>query len=157
MKSTKETANKGFVYQMESFLAKYKLPVTAVCALILLAIPFMGFSQYIMRILIMIGVYAMLGLGLNVLTGYIGQLSLGHAGFFGIGAYTGALLMLRLNVNFVVAAIAGACLAALCGLLLGLPTLRLQGTYLAIVTLGFGEIARMVFMNWAPSPMVRSD
>lgn len=146
----KETAGSGFIYHMELFLERYKLPVSAVCALVLLAVPFMGFSQYIMRILIMIGVYTMLGMGLNILTGYVGQLSLGHAGFFGIGAYTGALLMLRLGVNFVFAAIAGACLAALCGLLLGLPTLRLKGTYLAIVTLGFGEIARMIFMNWAP-------
>lgn len=149
MKMNKETSEKkGFIFTMESFLDKYKIPVWAVAGVLLLAIPFFGFSQYIMRIFIMIGIYSMLGIGLNILTGYTGQVSLGNAGFFAIGAYTSALLMLRFNVPFLVAMLAGAALSALCGLLLGLPSLRLTGSYLTIVTLGFGEIVKMVIVNW---------
>lgn len=151
MKMNKETSEKkGFIFTMESFLDKYKIPVWAIVGVLLLAIPFFGFSQYIMRIFIMIGIYSMLGIGLNILTGYTGQVSLGNAGFFAIGAYTSALLMLRFNVPFLVAMLAGAALSALCGLLLGLPSLRLTGSYLTIVTLGFGEIVKMVIVNWDP-------
>lgn len=149
MKMNKEsTENKGFIFTMESFLDKYKVPAWSILAVILIAVPFFGLSQYIMRILIMIGIYSMLGIGLNILTGYTGLVSLGNAGFFAIGAYTSALLMLRLNMPFLVAMLAGACLSALCGLLLGLPSLRLSGSYLTIVTLGFGEIVKMVIVNW---------
>lgn len=147
-KEQKNTDKKGFIYHMESFIEKNKIPVSIAVAVVLLGLPLLGLSQYLMRIFIMIGIYSMLGLGLNMLTGYTGQVSLGHAGFYAIGAYTAALLGLKLGVNFVVAAIAGGMLAAFCGLLLGLPTLRLTGTYLSIVTLGFGEIVKMVLMNW---------
>ncbi len=146
----KNTGKTGFIFTVESFLDKYKFPAWAILAAILVAVPFLGFSQYIMRILIMIGIYSMLGIGLNILTGYTGLVSLGNAGFFAIGAYTSALLMLRLNLPFLVAMLAGACLSALCGLLLGLPSLRLTGSYLTIVTLGFGEIVKMVIINWDP-------
>ncbi len=77
----KATEKKGFVYSMESFLERYKVPAWELLTVVLLAVPFMGFSSYLMRILIMIGVYAMLGMGLNILTGYTGLVSLGHAGF----------------------------------------------------------------------------
>jgi ABC-type branched-chain amino acid transport system, permease component len=147
-KNTEKETSKNFIFTLESFVDKYKIPLGAACALILIGLPFLGLTQYIMRIIIMIGVYSMLALGLNILTGYTGQVSLGNAGFYAIGAYTSALLSLRLGVNFVVAALAGAALAALCGFLLGLPTLRLKGTYLSIVTLGFAEIVKMIAMNW---------
>ncbi|MEM1485501.1 branched-chain amino acid ABC transporter permease [Oscillospiraceae bacterium PP1C4] len=139
---------KDFIFQMESMIEKNKILIVALSSVVLLGLPFAGFSQYIMRIFIMIGIYAMLGLGLNVLVGYTGQVSLGHAGFYAIGAYTTALLTSKLEMNFLLAALLGGILAALCGLLLGLPTLRLTGTYLSIVTLGFGEIVKMILMNW---------
>ncbi|MGE4283813.1 MAG: branched-chain amino acid ABC transporter permease [Clostridia bacterium] len=116
--------------------------------LLLLAVPYFGFSQYIIRITIMVGIYTMLALGLNVLTGFTGLVSLGHAGFFAIGAYTAAILMIKLNMNFLPAALIAMAVTGVCGLLIGLPTLRLTGTYLSIVTLGFGEIVKMVIMNW---------
>ena len=140
--------SKNFIFKLESFIQKNKITVAAVGALVLLGLPFMGFNQYVMRIIIMIGIYSMLGLGLNVLTGYTGLVSLGHAGFYAIGAYTASLLSLNFGVNFFVAAIGGAVAASICGFLLGLPTLRLKGTYLSIVTLGFGEIVKMVLTNW---------
>lgn len=144
----KKTEGTGFIFRMESFLDKYKLPVCITGAALLLAVPAFGFSQYLMRIFIMIGIYSILGMGLNILTGYTGLVSLGHAGFFAIGAYTSSLLMLRFNVPFLAAMICAACLTGAVGLLLGLPSLRLTGSYLTIVTLGFGEIVKMIIVNW---------
>lgn len=134
---------------IKRFYAKYRLPLFAVLAVLLVAFPFIITNSYFLHVAIMIGVYIMLSLSLNLVTGYAGQLCLGHAAFYGIGAYVGALLMLNLNVNFFLALIASALVTGLFGLVLGLPTLRLKGDYLAIVTLGFGEIVRLVFVNWA--------
>jgi branched-chain amino acid transport system permease protein len=77
-----------------------------------------------------------------------GQLSLGNAGFMGIGAYTSALLTIHLDVPILVGILIGGIVASLVGLCVGIPTLRLQGVYLAIATLGFGEVIRVVFVNW---------
>ncbi len=111
-------------------------------------IPFLGFSPYIMRIMILSGIYIILALSLNLLTGFTGIVCLGHAAFYGIGAYTSALLAIHFDLSFVFTAIAGGVVAAFFGLLLGLPTLRLNGTYLSMVTLGFCEIVRLVGLNW---------
>jgi len=132
----------------EKWVDRFKLPLAGAGILLLLVLPALGFNQYIMRIFIVIGIYTILALGLNILTGYTGLVSLGHAGFYAIGAYTTALLMMRLEGGFFPALLGGVLLSGLCGLLLGLPTLRLSGTYLSIVTLGFGEIVKMIIMNW---------
>ena len=92
-------------------------------------------------------IYVIVALGLNLVTGMTGQLVLGHAGFMAIGGYSTALLMLRLNVPMVPALIAGGLISATFGMLIGIPALRLKGDYLAIVTLGFGEIIRVVLTN----------
>ncbi len=110
--------------------------------------PTIGLSNYLIRVATMIGVYTMLALSLNVITGYTGIVSIGHAGFCAIGAYTSAILSAHFGLNFFVTMLAGAVVAGLFGLLLGLPTLRLSGTYLTIATLGFGEIVRMIALNW---------
>ena len=120
----------------------------AVLALLLLLMPAFGLSRYIMRLCILIGIYSILALGLNLIAGYTGQLSLGNAGFYAIGAYTATLLMIKLGLSFWLALPIAAAFAGISGLLLGLPTLRLKGAYLTIVTLGFGEIVRMILMNW---------
>lgn len=93
-------------------------------------------------------IYAIVALGLNLLLGYAGQVSLGHAGFFAIGAYTSALLTLRLGVPFLVALAAAGCLTAAIGFLLGLPALRLSGPYLAVATLGFGLTVPQLILFW---------
>jgi branched-chain amino acid transport system permease protein len=80
-------------------------------------------------------------------TGYTGQLSLGHAAFMSIGAYTAGILVVHYEVPFLAALLAGAIAAGFSGLLIGTPTLRLRGDYLAIATLGFGEIIRVVFLD----------
>jgi branched-chain amino acid transport system permease protein len=77
-----------------------------------------------------------------------GQLSLGSAGFMGIGAYTSALLTIYFELPIIVGILAGAVIAGIIGILIGIPALRLQGVYLAIATLGFGEVMRIIFVNW---------
>src|SRR5690554_2777353 len=93
-------------------------------------------------------IYVMLALGLNVVVGLAGLLDLGYVAFYAVGAYTFALLSQYWGASFWVALPLGAMLAALFGLVLGFPVLRLRGDYLAIVTLGFGEIIRILLNNW---------
>ncbi len=93
-------------------------------------------------------IYIMLGLGLNIVVGLAGLLDLGYVAFYAVGAYTYALLSLYFGVSFWVALPICGALAALFGFLLGFPVLRLRGDYLAIVTLGFGEIIRILLNNW---------
>ncbi|MGI6484781.1 MAG: branched-chain amino acid ABC transporter permease [Tepidanaerobacteraceae bacterium] len=104
-------------------------------------------NTYYLQILTVIGINSILAIGLNLVSGYTGQLSLGHATFMGIGAYTSTLLVLNLNLPFLVSLLLGACVAAIFGLIIGIPTLRLKGDYLAIATLGFGEIMKNIFLN----------
>lgn len=117
-------------------------------AVLILVLPYISPSQYILRIVTMIGVYTILSLSLGLVTGYAGQVSLGHAAFYAIGAYVSALVSINFNLNFFITAPIAAVAAGLCGLLLGLPTRRLSGTYLAITTMGFCEVVRMVLLNW---------
>lgn len=99
------------------------------------------------NILILSGINIIMVLGLNSITGVTGQLSLGHAAFIGIGAYTSSLLMMMFNIPFGVALIAAALMAGLIGGLFSIPILRLRGDYLAIATLGFCEVVRVIFTN----------
>ncbi len=92
--------------------------------------------------------FIILGVSLNLINGFTGQFSIGHAGFMSIGAYFGAICTTKFGLPFPVALLVGSLVAALAGLVIGLPTLRLRGDYLAIVTLGFGEIIRVLFLNW---------
>ncbi len=104
--------------------------------------------QFIALLLITTGIYAILALGQNLITGYTGMLSLCHAAFFAIGAYTTAIGTTMLGLNFWVTLPFAAIFAGVGGLIIGLPTLRLKGDYLAIATLGYGEIVRQVLNNW---------
>lgn len=104
--------------------------------------------NFFLLILIYSGIYALMAIGQNIITGYGGMLSLCQAGFFAIGSYTTAILATKLGWSFWATLPAAAILSALFGLLIGLPTLRLKGDYLAIATLGFGEIVRNVLNNW---------
>lgn len=138
----------GLINQIRNFIDNHKKMVYIILAIIILVIPYISPSQYILRIIIMIGVYTILALALGLVTGYTGQVSLGHAAFYAIGAYTPAILTTRYGISFFVSAPIAAITTALGGLLLGLPTLRLSGTYLAIATLGFCEVVRMILLNW---------
>lgn len=108
-------------------------------------------SMQYQGIIITIGIYVLLAASLNLTTGVLGELVLGHAGFMSIGAYTAALFTLHMDlpgmVEFPLALLVGGGLAAVFGVFIGMPALRLRGDYLAIVTLGFGEIIRVVIQN----------
>ena len=97
--------------------------------------------------LIFAGINIILAASLNLINGYTGQFSLGHAGFMAVGAYVGVVLTTNFQMPFPVALLAGGVSAGLLGALIGLPTLRLRGDYLAIATLGLGEIVRIVIIN----------
>lgn len=104
-------------------------------------------DSYIQLNLVLIGINIILAIGLNLITGFTGQFSLGHAAFMSIGAYTSAILTAKLGMPFAIALIVSGFAAATAGVLIGVPTLRLKGDYLAIATLGFGEIIRILALN----------
>ncbi len=106
------------------------------------------FSPYQTSIMTTALMYVVLGLGLNIVVGLAGLLDLGYVAFYAVGAYSYALLNHHFGLGFWAALPLGAMLAAVFGILLGFPVLRLRGDYLAIVTLGFGEIIRLVLENW---------
>ncbi|KAB3530035.1 branched-chain amino acid ABC transporter permease [Alkaliphilus serpentinus] len=105
-------------------------------------------QPYVLRTSIIVLLYIVLALSLNIVLGFAGQLSIGHSAFYAIGAYVTALLTVNFQISFWIALPTSALIAALFGLLLGIPTLRLKGDYLAITTIGFGEILRLVLINW---------
>ncbi|MCL4492015.1 MAG: branched-chain amino acid ABC transporter permease [Nitrospirae bacterium] len=115
--------------------------------IILLVLPF-TLRDYYMDVLVMSGIYVLLALGLNVIVGFTGLLNLGFAAFYAIGAYTYALLNTKLGLGFWPSLPLSAGAAALSGLLLAFPASISTGRELAIVTLGFGEILRIVLNNW---------
>ncbi|MCX7774587.1 MAG: branched-chain amino acid ABC transporter permease [Spirochaetaceae bacterium] len=115
---------------------------------LLALIPQLNLKSYYMGVLCRILLYTILAGSLNVINGYSGQFNIGHAGFFGIGAYTSAILSLQLKMPFWIALPISGLLAMIVGLIVALPTLRLKGIYLAIVTLGASEIIRLIALNW---------
>lgn len=104
-------------------------------------------SEYTGLLLTLAGIYVIVSLSLNLITGFTGQLSLGHAGFMCVGAYTTAIAIIKYGMPIPIALILGGIMTALFGLAIGIPTLRLRGDYLAITTLGFGEIIRVIIVN----------
>lgn len=123
--------------------------VVALAALAVAVIYPVFFTKvYMMNIGIQCLLYSLLALSLNFITGYTGIVVLGQAAFYGIGAYTAAILATRLGWTFIPTAVAGMVMAFIMGIVIGLPTLRIRGNYLSIVTLGFCEIVRIVELNW---------
>jgi len=105
-------------------------------------------GRYQQDVAINVLIYICLGLGLNVVVGLCGLLDLGYIAFYGVGAYTYALLSIHYGLSFWLCLPVAAALAAVAGCVIGYPTLRMRGDYLAIVTLGFGEIVRIILNNW---------
>lgn len=114
----------------------------------MLVFPLMGFSQYVYRIAVVSVLYAILAMSLNLIAGVAGQISLGHIAFYGIGAYTSALLCVNFGVSVWVGILAAFVVSMLFGLLIAIPTLKLSGGYLAILTMSFAEIIRLILLNW---------
>ncbi|MCG7346520.1 branched-chain amino acid ABC transporter permease [Sporosarcina sp. ACRSL] len=105
------------------------------------------FGSYYSNTLILMAINIILAVSLHLVIGITGQFSIGHAGFLAVGAYISAILTMKLDLPFIVGIIAAGIIATLAGLVVGIPTLRLRGDYLAIATLGFAEIIRIIFLN----------
>lgn len=144
---------------MKNKILRDMLPA-AVCALAALALPAVliragVISEYTAQIITLGGINAVMAISVNIICGITGQLSLGQAGFMAIGAYSTILLTRMASIPLPLSIVMAGALTALCGFLIGFPTLKLEGDYLAIVTLGFGEIIRVVLVNlkkWTGGP-----
>ena len=119
----------------------------AACVALILLAPVLV-NSYIQRILVMIALYGVLSVSLNYIAGYLGEISLGHAAFYAIGAFTSVYLTKKCGVNYFPASLAGALVAAASGVLLAGLTMRMRGIYLAVTTMGFLEVVRTVILNW---------
>jgi branched-chain amino acid transport system permease protein len=115
---------------------------------LLLLVPLAAPGEYIMRVAISCCFYVILAVSLNLLAGIAGQISLGHIAFYGIGAYTSALLSLKLGLPFLACFLAAGLMASLIGFFISVPSLRLSGGYLAIITISFAEVIRLILLNW---------
>jgi branched-chain amino acid transport system permease protein len=120
----------------------------AILGVFLLALPEIVPNDYIFRIAIAIIINIPLALSQNLITGFGGMLTLGQAAFYGIGAYTSAILMMNYGAPWPVAILSAGALACIFGILLGFPCLRVGSDYLTLMTIGFGEIFRIVALNW---------
>ena len=132
----------------------HSLLCTALAGVVVCGLPCVA-NAYQLEVLTTAGLYALLALGLNIIVGFAGLLHLGYAAFFAIGAYTYGLLNVHLGVPFWAGLPIATVVAGGCGVALGIPAVRVRGDYLAIVTLGFGEIVRITFTNlerWTGGP-----
>src|SRR5512140_1062438 len=114
----------------------------------LLAFPLLVKSEYLLNVGVLAGIYVILTMGLNITNGWTGLMSFGYAAFYGIGAYTAAILATRYGMPFWLTFAAGGLVAGLFGVAIALPTLRLKGIFLALITIGFQEIVFLVTLNW---------
>ena len=141
---------------MRKKLRSYILNAGALILLYALIMALVGggaINKYYQGILLSVGIAIIMAVSLNLTTGILGQLALGHAGFMSIGAYSAALFSIHIGAEvraiFPLSLLVGGLVAALFGLVIGVPALRLKGDYLAIITLGFGEIIRVLITNLA--------
>ena len=126
----------------------YRIASRGAGVVVLLTVPLWLASPYHLHVVIMAGIFTILALSLNLLLGYTGQLSLGHAAFFGIGAYTSSLLALKLEWSFWLGLPAAAVLAGLAGWAIGRLALKLRGAYFVLVTISFAGVISLVSVNW---------
>jgi branched-chain amino acid transport system permease protein len=124
----------------------YAFPAAAVLAL---ASPFFIANEFYLKVMFLAGVYYLAAAGLNVLVGYAGQVSLGHAGLYAAGAYTAALLTAKLGWNPWLAFFAAGVVAGVCGIVIALPSVRVRGPSLAMVTIGFGIVVEKIATEWS--------
>ncbi|MDY6850829.1 MAG: branched-chain amino acid ABC transporter permease [Thermodesulfobacteriota bacterium] len=119
-------------------------------SLFILIFPLISYTSfsYYLDIMVFVGLIGMITMGLSLLMGYAGQISLGHAAFYGLGAYTSGIMTVKLGLNPWLALLAGAALSAAVAVVVGAPSLKLRGHYLAMATLGFGQIIFIIFNEW---------
>ncbi len=134
--------------RLAPFLSAFRSPWFLVLLVLMLVVLPVFLNDYFRDVMILTGLYIVLALGLNIVVGQTGLLNLGFAAFYAIGAYTYAIFSTVYGLSFWPGLVAGALSAAAFAVLLGLPTLKLRGDYFAIVTLGLGEITRIILNNW---------
>lgn len=143
----KTTSSTGLRERISGLTRRHRIAVAVVTGLFLVALPWMLTSAYHLRVATLVGIYVLLVSGLNVIIGFTGMFSLGHAAFYGIGAYTSAMLTTMAGWSFWIALPVAGIVAGLFGTFIGLATLRLRRVFLAFTTLGFGEIVRILILN----------
>ena len=131
-------------------MKKEDLLAFVVFIFLIILLPVFSGSTYTLTVGIFSGINALVAIGLCILMGYAGQVSLGQAGFYGIGAYVSSVLSLHLGIPIVLSVIFAMIVAAIAAVILAVPALRLKGHYLAVATLGFGEIIYIVLNEWGP-------
>ncbi len=140
-----------FGEHIASFNADYGKYIMVAFLILAVGMPFLpGVGRYHVDIATLVVTYIMLGWGLNIVVGLAGLLDLGYVAFYAVGAYSYALIATQYDWSFWICLPLAGAFAAFFGVLLGFPVLRLRGDYLAIVTLGFGEIVRIILLNWYP-------
>lgn len=140
----------GIINKIDTLIKKYRWILLTVLFFLLLVFPFFCDKSYILGVMCRVFMYSILAGSLNVINGYSGQFNIGHAGFYCVGAYFEAIMATKLGMNFWLALPLAGVFTAFVGLLISMPTLKLRGIYLSIVTLGFSEIIRLIALNWEP-------
>jgi branched-chain amino acid transport system permease protein len=131
-------------------MKKWDLLSFLIFMLLIILLPVISGSTYTLTVGIFSGINALVAIGLCILMGYAGQVSLGQAGFYGIGAYISSILSVHAGLPIVISAICAMIVAAIAAMILAVPALRLKGHYLAVATLGFGEIIYIILNEWGP-------
>lgn len=129
-------------------MKRIKYGKIAVLLAALYLMPFFVKNQYVLRVAVYVCIYSTLACSLNLISGVCGQVSMGHAAFYGIGAYASALIAINFGVPWVICVLVAALVAGIIGVLIGIPALKLSGGYLVICTVGFGELVRLILLNW---------
>jgi branched-chain amino acid transport system permease protein len=130
-------------------MSAFRIPGAAALGVALLAaLPLAATGAYFQHLLVLWLLYALMALSLNIIIGYLGELSFGHAAFFGLGAYASAMLAVYSGWPFWLSLVSAAVIAGIFGLVIGYVSLRIKGPQFAILTLGFGAILHSVFINW---------
>lgn len=133
---------------LERWIEPLRRPTRIVAGLVVLALPvLLSGSNYLLLVLCLIGIYLLVVTGLDILYGFSGQVSLGHAAFFGIGAYVSALASTELGLSVWISMGLAVAAGVLVGIMLAWPSVKLVHHFLALVTIGFGEIMRLAFLN----------
>jgi branched-chain amino acid transport system permease protein len=146
---TRSTTSESVMDRIARNVSVYSLYIGPLVLLFAIALPFLPFSsRYLIDTATSVLIYVMLGWGLNIVVGLAGLLDLGYVAFYAVGAYSYALLATDFGWSFWTCLPLAGLFAASAGVILGFPVLRLRGDYLAIVTLGFGEIIRLILLNW---------
>lgn len=137
-----------YISLTSDFVIRHKKVCLIATVLILAILPLFGLSSYLIRVLCMMATYSILALSLNLITGYMGQTSMGHAALYCIGAYAGALCSTSLGFNFWISMIVAIAVGALAGAFEGVITMKLSGSYMTVTTLAFAQVVTMVAQNW---------